>query len=78
MDFKNNIFWQNFVHNITWLRKHYDFSEEKMAKIMEIDVDLYKNIEKGICEEELSVEVIYRIYSFFDVRCDEFFSKRFE
>lgn len=72
-----NIFWQNFVHNVMWLRNHYDFSEEKMAEIMGIDVEAYRDIEKGICDEDLSVEVFCKIYNFFHVRCDEFFSKRF-
>lgn len=64
-----NIFsWQIFVHNIVWLRKHYKFSEEKMAEIMKISVELFKKIELGDGADELSVEVIYKIYDFFGVR----------
>ncbi len=59
--------WQIFVYNIVWLRKHYEFSEEKMAEIMEISVDLLKQIELGQGADELSVEVIYKIYDFFGV-----------
>lgn len=60
--------WQIFVYNIVWLRKHYEFSEEKMAEIMEISVDLLKQIELGQGADELSVEVVYKIYNFFGVR----------
>lgn len=77
MNSKNNIYWQNFVHNLVWLRNHYDFSKEKMAQIMEIDVVLYEKIEKGDGGEELSVEVVYKVYNFFDVHCDEIFTNRF-
>lgn len=59
--------WQIFVYNIVWLRKHYELSEEKMAEIMEISVDLLKQIELGQGADELSVEVIYKIYDFFGV-----------
>ncbi len=59
--------WQIFVYNIVWLRKHYEFSEEKMAEIMEISVDLLKQIELGQGADKLSVEVIYKIYNFFGV-----------
>lgn len=62
-----NISWQIFVYNIVWLRKHYKFSEEKMAEIMEISVDLLKQIELGQGADELSVKVIYKIYDFFGV-----------
>lgn len=62
-----NSSWQIFVYNIVWLRKHYEFSEEKMAEIMEISVDLLKQIELGQGADELSVEVIYKIYDFFGV-----------
>lgn len=63
----NNISWQIFVYNIVWLRNHYEFSEEKMAEIMEISVDLLKQIELGQGADELSVEVVYKIYNFFGV-----------
>lgn len=63
----NNFSWQIFVYNIVWLRKHYEFSEEKMAEIMEISVDLLKQIELGQGADKLSVEVIYKIYNFFGV-----------
>lgn len=72
----NNISWQIFVYNIVWLRKHYEFSEEKMAEIMEISVDLLKQVESGQGADELSAEVVYKIHNFFGVLPNVLMGKR--
>ena len=64
MNSQNDIFWQNFVQNIVWLRKHHNVSEERMAEIMEIDVELLKEVEQGNGADILSVDVVYKIYDF--------------
>lgn len=72
----NDISWQIFVYNIVWLRKHYEFSEEKMAEIMEISVDFLKQVELGQGADELSVEVVYKIHNFFGVLPNVLMGKR--
>lgn len=59
--------WENFVHNVKWLRNHYEFSEEKMAEIMGISIELLRELEKGNKADVLSVEVVYKIHNFFGV-----------
>ena len=57
--------WQNFAHNVKWLRSHYEFSKEKMAKILGISVDMLKEIENNEIPIDLTVEVIPNISKFF-------------
>lgn len=78
MNSQNDIFWQNFVHNIIWLRKHHNISEERMAEIMEIDVALLKKVEQGDGADILSVDVVYKIYEFFDISPNKLFWRKFE
>ncbi len=71
----DDIYWQNFVHNIKWLRYRYDLSEEKMADIMEICVPLLQEVEKGCMADILCVDVVYKIYDFFGVKPHLLFMK---
>lgn len=64
---KNNESWKNFAHNVKWLREHYEFSEERMAEILGISVDMLKEIECGDIPEELDCEIILRIHNFFGI-----------
>lgn len=72
---ENDIFWQNFVYNIVWLRKHHNFSEERMAEIMEIDVELLREVEQGDGADILSVDVVYKIYEYFDIAPNKLFGE---
>lgn len=74
-DYEKN--WQNFVHNVKWLRNHYEFSEDKMAEIMGISVDLFRELENGNGKDDLSIEVVFKIYSFFGVLPDMLFEDSF-
>lgn len=76
MNFNYDNFWKNFVNNIVWLRKHHNLSEERMAEIMEIDVELLKKVEKGNGGDELSVDVVYKIYDFFGIAPNKLFGEK--
>lgn len=77
MNFNYDIFWQNFVHNIVWLREHHNLSEERMAEILDIDVELLREVEKGNGANYLSVDIVYKIYDFFGVVPERMFSEIF-
>ena len=46
-----------------------------MAEIMEIDVELLKEVEQGNGADILSVDVVYKIYDFFDVYPNKLFGE---
>ncbi|MBQ8765832.1 MAG: hypothetical protein IJZ16_03420 [Clostridia bacterium] len=48
-----------------------------MAEIMDIIVDLLLELEKGNGKDDLSVEVVYKIYSFFGVLPKMLFEESF-
>ncbi len=75
MNYNYEIFWQNFVNNIVWLREYHNLSEERMAEILEIDVKLLKKVEKGNGADVLSVDVVYKIYEFFDIAPNKLFGE---
>lgn len=72
----NDISWQNFVHNVIWLRKSNKLSKVEMAKIMRIDVTLLEEVEKGNGGNILDADVFYGIYNYFSVRPDDLVCKR--
>ena len=72
-----NIHWKKFVNNVMWLRNYYQFSEDKMAEIMGINIDLLREVEKGNGKDALSVEVVYKICGFFNVSPDKLFGDLF-
>lgn len=75
MNCNYDIFWRNFVNNIVWLREYHNLSEERMAEILEIDVQLLKKVEKGNSADALSVDVVYKIYEFFDIAPNRLFGE---
>lgn len=64
---KYNQMWKIFSHNIKWLREQCEFSEEKMAKILGISIDVLKKIECGELPEELNCEILLRIRTVFGI-----------
>mgnify|MGYP003292088415 CR=1 FL=1 len=59
--------WKIFSNNIKWLREQCEFSEEKMAKILGISVDMLKKIECGELPKELNCEILLRIHIVFGI-----------
>ena len=76
MSFNYNIYWEFFVHNIVWLRKHHNLSEERMAEILDIDIELLRKVEKGDGADDLSVAIVYKIYEFFDIAPNMLFEEK--
>ncbi len=52
---------ENFLYNVLWLRKHYGFSKNKMAKILEIGIGSLNKIESGEMPPRLSAKTIINI-----------------
>ncbi|MBQ8766255.1 MAG: helix-turn-helix transcriptional regulator [Clostridia bacterium] len=73
--YKNEKYWKNFVKNIIWLRKHYEFPKERMAEILGINVEMLNRIENGEMPEELNMEIIFKISNFFSLNPKELFSE---
>lgn len=65
-----------FLQNIAWLRNNYEFSKEKMAKIMSISVDMLDQIEQGILPDDLTVESILKIGKYFKIKPKDLLSIR--
>ena len=78
MPYRNDLSWQNFVHNIVWLRKSNNFSEEKMAEILGISVEMLKQTELGNGADILCADVFYEIYDFFGIRPNAMLCSRFD
>lgn len=66
------------LDNIMWLRKHYEFSKERMAEIMGISIEMMNEIENGQMPEELTVEAVLNIHKFFGVEPQDLLGKRLE
>ncbi len=64
------------LDNIVWLRKHYEFSKERMADIMGISVEMLNEIESGRMPEELTVEAILNIQDFFRIEPQDLLGKK--
>lgn len=66
--------WQIFVHNVKWLRQHFEFSQESMAEMLNISTEKLKEVEKGEMPEELTSEVFVRIHNFFGIEAKDIIS----
>lgn len=73
---EDKIYWRNFVENIIWLRKHYDFSKERMSEISGISVYELNKIEKGEVPENLSIEIVFKLSEFFSISPKDLFTDR--
>lgn len=71
---KNEIQWKCFVNNIVWLRNHYEFSKERMAEICGITVTTLNKIENSEMPEELSIEIIMKVSTFFSISPKDLFA----
>lgn len=55
------------IHNIKLLRQQYEFSKEKMAKILAVSVETINEIENEKLPEELTIEALFRAQNFFHI-----------
>lgn len=69
---------RNFLHNLLWLKDRYEFSEEKMAEILGISVELWEEVELEKIPTSLRGDVFYKIKEFFDINPSDLINKKFE
>ena len=71
---KENI--DNFLYNITLLRRMFGYSKKKMAYILGISIGTLTKLESGVIPPRLSAEIFIRIYSAFGIKPSTLLSKR--
>ncbi len=67
-----------FMHNVAWLRIKHGLSKRKMARILGIGLQTLNKIENGEIPPNLSVDVVFEIYSNFGVSPKNLFGNRLE
>ena len=75
---ENTIQLKNFIENIKWLRSHYGLTKYEMAKILRLSVKSIERIERGEVSSKLSLNVVFRIQSFFNITAKEQFEALLE
>ena len=58
---------RNFIDNVILIRKKSGLSKADMARILNIKLDSVDKIEAGELSDDVSVEVIFRIYNYFGI-----------
>lgn len=66
------------LNNIVWLRKHYEFSKERMAEIMGVSIEMLNEIENGKMPEDLTVEAVLNMQDFFRIEPQDLLGKRLD
>ena len=59
--------WENFTHNVTWLRKSHGLSRKEMAKLLGIGLWSLNRMERGEMPPNLGVGVLELIYRHFEI-----------
>lgn len=57
----------NFLNNITWLRRHYGLTKKEMAGKLNISVWSLNKIENGELPPRLTIDVMFRTYQVFGI-----------
>ncbi len=68
---------ENLLYNIVWLRKHYNLSKNKMAKILGISVYSLNKIENGVFPPKLTVKIFENLQTHFNIHPKNIFERRF-
>ena len=76
--YNQHVSWQNFVHNVKWLRIHYDFSKEKMSKVLGITVEMLEKIENNEIPADLTAEAILNLGNFFLVEPEKIMGRHLD
>ncbi len=58
---------ENLIHNITFLRAHYQISQVHMAKLLGIGVASLRKIERGYLPPHLGVDILFFIHRNFGI-----------
>lgn len=67
---------ENFMHNVSYIRKHYGLSKKKMAELLDIGVGSLNKIENGEIPPRLSVEILFNIYDNFGIYPQDMLGRR--
>ena len=57
----------NFINNISYLRKKNGLSKKEMANVLNISVYALNEIEKGKFPKKLSIEIIFKLQKHFKI-----------
>ncbi len=68
---------QTFSYNVAWLRKKNGLTKKKMAQILGIGVVSLNKIERGEVPPRTSVEILFKIYNYFNIRPSELIAEQF-
>lgn len=66
---------ETLAKNIKHIRKTHNISKEKMSKILNIDIATMNKIEKNIIPKELTSDIFYLLYDYFNIKPSELFSE---
>lgn len=69
---------ENFMYNITWLRKHYGLSKKKMAELLGIGLWSLNQIEQGRMPPRLGVDILFALRRNFGLRISVLLAKRLD
>ena len=61
--------------NIIYLRKKHHISKEKMSEILNIDIDTMNKIETNTIPKDLTSDIFYLLYDYFNIKPRELFSE---
>lgn len=70
--------WENFTHNVTWLRKSNGLSKKKMANLLGLGVGSLNKIERGELPPRLDVSILFRLRDCFGISPKDLFALRLE
>lgn len=68
--------YDNFCHNITWLRKHHHLSKKEMAKLLGISIGSLNKIESGQIPPRMTTEVLTQANKHFGIPIHNLFGSR--
>lgn len=66
---------RNFIDNVILIRRMSGLSKEDMARILNIKLDSLDKIERGELSDDVSVEVVFKIYNYFGISPKILFGK---
>lgn len=68
--------WENFVHNLKWLRTQHGLSKKEMAKRLNISVWMLNKIERGEQPPRLTIDIFFAVQDQFGLHPAEQFAHR--
>lgn len=66
----------NFCHNVAWLRKHHKLSKKEMAKRLGIGVGSLNKLESGTVPPNMTSDVLNNLCQHFNIILSDLFGRR--